>query len=368
MTVTKDGKTFIPLLTDRSAAETDDTCGMKMWWNRIAEGGGIVPVAEPEALAVGAAIHEDMAFLAELEDITPASLQSVIAKLLFNLTEGERQDQHRMEVLYRRLGWFAAWGLFKEPMIRQHWVNKSIEKELILDRSPLWVQVTPDRLLQRKDDPSVVKYMEYKSALSASKKWLQSWPFQIQIHTSLKAVQEEFGDSIKYAQVVGLMKGYYSQSDNRLVHPYVWAYYNEKTKEWTHDYEKARGMAWTPMPVWEYPGGVVEWVQRCGSVVADNQFPQTAPIFLNERMLDIWIRRRLAREQQIALVKDVCLKSTEIRDVYFEMRTSKCRPAYGEMCPYVPLCWSAERQKNPLATGDFVKRTPHHDLEAIGVE
>ena len=358
---------YIPLLTDRSAAETDDRCGMKFWWNRVAEGGGIVPVAQPEALAVGIAIHDDMALLGEMEDISPTALQNVVQGHLMGLTESERLDQKRMEILYRRLGWFVAWGLFKEPGIRHDWENVAIEKELILERPPLWIQVTPDRLLRNRHN-GMIKYMEYKSCLSAGKKWLDSWRYQIQIHTSLKAVQEELGDKIRYAVVVGLLKGSYSYSDNRLTHPYVWGYYNESTHQWTHDYDKARGMAWTPMPVWEYPGGLVEWVQKCGSEVAAQQFPTSAPITLDERMLDQWVRRRIAREQQIALVKDACLKSSDMRDIYFEARTSQCRPAFGEACPYVRLCWNAEAQRNPLGAGDFVKRVPHHDLEAIGVE
>lgn len=355
-------------LTDRSAAETDDQCGMKFWWNRIAEGGGIVPAEHPEALAVGAAIHDDFALLGEMEDISVNKLGDVIEGLLGSLSEEDQHQQRKMEILYRRLGWFAAWGLFKEPHIRKGWKNVSIEKELILDRSPLWVQVTPDRLLRNKLDPSVMKYMEYKSTISASKKWLDSWRYQIQIHTSLKAVEEEMGKAIKYAQVVGLLKGNYSSADNRLTHPYVWGYYNESSGEWTHDYNKARSAQWVPMPVWEYPNGIIEWVQRCGEEVANNQFPSTAPIFLDERMLDEWIARRTARAQQVEIVKETCLKEEKVRNIYFEKRTSKCRPAFGDPCPYVRLCWNAESGRNPLGTCDFVKRTPHHDLEAIGVE
>lgn len=354
-------------LTDRSAAETDDTCGMKLWWERHALEGGIVPATTAEALAVGIAIHEDMEMLAEMEDIRPEILQAVIDNLLTNLSDSDKLDQKRMEILYRRLGWFAAWGLFQEPAIREEWTNVGIEKELILDRDPLWVQVKPDRLLKNIRQPSFHKYMEYKSSISASKKWLESWRYQIQLHTSLKAVMEESGEDIRYAQVVGFMKGNYSPTDNRLTHPYVWAYYNEHTKEWTHDYQKARSNSWTPMPVWEYPGGVVEWVQRCNVDVAAGIFPSSPPIFLDNRMLDNWIERRAARERQISQVKETCKSDERLRNIFFEARTSKCRPAFGDPCPYLSLCWNAGRQRDPLATGDFVKRVPHHDLEAIGV-
>lgn len=371
MTLEK-GKTIY--LTDRSAVETDDQCGMKFWWNRLAEGTGVVPVANAEALAVGAQIHEDMALVAELEDLTPASLDAIVQGILSKLTDEDKQNQHAMELLYRRIGWFTAWALFKEPEIRAKWQNTRIEGELILDRSPLWVQVTPDRLMVERSPlletgtSRKVKYLEYKTTISASKKWTESWRYAIQLHTSLAAVQEEFGQPITYGQVVGLLKGSYSLSDNRLTHPYVWGYYNASSGQWTHDYSKSRSAAWTARPVWEYEGGVVKWVQSCGQAVADNQFPTSPPIFLDQRMLNQWIRRRIAREQQINAVKEICLKNSEIRDIYFESRTNRCKPAFGDHCPYLSLCWNAERGNDPLGTGDFVPRVPHHDLESIGVD
>jgi hypothetical protein len=364
--MSNEDKTII-YLTDRSAAETDDTCGMKFYWNRVSCDGGIVPREDAEALRVGAAIHEDMELIAELEDISPANLQAIIDGHLANLTEDDKLDQKRMEILYRRLGWFAAWGLFKEPALREGWENVAVEPELVLDRTPLWVQVKPDRLLRSKADPSVIKYLEYKSALSASKKWLESWRYQIQIHTSLMAVEEETGLAPRFAQIVGLLKGGYSPADGRMSHPYVWGYYNSSSGEWTHDYNKARSGAWSPMPIWEFNGGVVDWVSRCGADTASNIFPSTAPIFLDERMLNDWIARRTAREQQIEIYKQGGDTSDELRNLTFPKINSKCRPAYGDPCPYVRLCWNADAGKDPLGKGDFIKRTPHHDLEAIGV-
>lgn len=360
---------IIPLLTDRSAAELDDKCGMAYWWNRHYGEKGIVPASEPEALAVGAATHEDMALLGELPDLSPQSLGDHAEALLSRLSDDEKCDQHRMEVLYRRVGWFLAWGLFKEPEIRSGWTNVGIERELILDRSPLWLQVTPDRVLRNKETGRL-KYMEYKSTISASKKWLESWRYQIQIHSSLQAVNEEIGEAgpVHYGQVVGLLKGSYSMSDNRLTHPYVWGYYNDSTGAWTHDYSKARSAGWSPRPIWEYPGGVLEWVERCGKECACNIFPSTAPIFLDSRMLDNWIARRTAREQQVRIVKETAKTNEAIRNVYFEQRTNRCKPGFGDACPYLSICWNADRGRDPLSTGDFVERTPHHDLEVIGVD
>lgn len=359
-------------LTDRSAAEVDDRCGMEYWWNRIAEGGGVVRKTVPEALAVGAAVHEDMEVIATLEDISPAALASYCDSLLVHLTEEDRLDTKRMESLYRRLGWFVSWGLFKEPSIRAEWDTIAVETELILDRSPLWLQVKPDRLLRKKSDHNFVKYMEYKSARSCNSNWLESWKYSIQLHSSLKAIQEELGKSIQYAQIIGLQKGTVSSADGRLVHPYVYGYYNRSSNEWEHRYEKARTSVWEPMPVWEFESkdgtALVNWVTRCGQSVADTQFPSTPPIFLNEKILNEWVTRRTYRLRVIEEVKDECLTDESKRAIFFEKRTKNCRPAFGEACQYLPLCWNAFRGRNPLGTAEFIKRTPHHDLEEIGID
>lgn len=357
-------------LTDRSAVETDDACGMRFWLNRKEgpEKRGIVSKTESFHLMVGRTIHEDFAALATVEDLRPPAIQELIDDLLRDITAEDRLIQSRMEVLYRRLGWIAGWSLYIEPTIRENWDNVSVEGELILDREPLWVAVTPDRVLQNKKNPDILKYLEYKTTRSASKQWLDSWRYQIQIHTSLAAVQEELGKPVKYAMIAGLMKGYESPAENhRLIHPYTWAYYNESENKWTHKYTDARSSAWVQMPVWEYPGGIVEWVQKCGEDTAKAQFPHTPPIFLDERMLEEWIARRLFRERQIKGVEEVCRKDLKQRSLFFERRTSKCKPAYGDACPYLPICWNASAQADPASHPDFEPRKPHHDVELLSI-
>jgi hypothetical protein len=358
-----DGK--IIYLTDRSAAEVDDTCGMKFWWNRKEGGQGIVPAKVPAALAEGAQIHEDLATIAEWTDLSESAIKDAIAAILAT-ADIEKMSTSEKERLYRRLGWVTAWALWMEPNIRAGYETVHVEKELVLDRSPLWVACTPDRLLRDKNK-GWLKYIEYKSTLSAGKKWTDSWRYAIQLHINIAAVQEELKEDIKYAQVIGLQKGYVSQSDGHLAHPYVWGWWNQTTSQWTHNYDEARTSQWVRMPVWEYEGGVVEWVKRCGRDEGMKQFPATNPLFLDRRMLNEWIDRRTAREEEITAVEDLCSVDLKERNIYFEKRMKNCLPPYGDACPYLLPCWNAEIANNPLKSPEFVKRVPHHDLETIGV-
>lgn len=344
-------------LTDRSAVETDDRCGMRYWWNRIEGGRGIVDEQEAFDLRIGRETHEDLATVATMEDISEEALKAVVADLLSPITEEDKIEQAKMELLYRRIGWFVAFALYIEPEIRRKYEDVGIEREIILDRQPLWVAVTPDRLLKDRTTGQLV-YREYKTTISASNKWLESWKYAIQIHTSLAAIEEEIGTKVAYGQVMGLMKGYTTQE--RMFHPYAWGYYNATDDEWSSSYKQ--GAKWEAMPAWEYPGGPVEWVKFCGEEVAKGQFPHTAPIFLNRRMLDLWVDRRIAREEVIHTVKHTCTLDPQVRQRYFEMRTAQCRPAFGDQCPYLRACWNASIGADPLSHG-YVPRTPHHDVE-----
>jgi hypothetical protein len=345
-------------LTDRTTATTDDKCGMRRWWYKHEGGQGIVPVAEAEALSVGKETHEDLAAIAAAEDISPAAIAEAIGELLKNAPSDLTQSSR--ERIYRRLGWIAAFALFIEPKIREEFETISIEAEHILDRDPLWVSYTPDRYLRHREGGYLV-YREYKTAKMAGPKWMQSWPFAIQLHIGLAGMEEELGEKVAYGQIMGLMKG--EVREGRLRHPYVWGWHNAKSGEWTHDYNKARSAQWEPMPVWEFPGGVVAWVQRCGEAVALGQFPHSAPVFLDRRLLEDWVVRRTQREETLVEVMEECRADWQKRIIYFEPRTEQCRPAYGDPCPYLLPCHNAAVRENPLACPDYTRRTPHHETE-----
>lgn len=361
-------KQSVVLLDDRSGAEIDDKCGMMYWMNRIEGGIGISPTKKALPLLIGSETHNDLATIAKMSDIRPEAISELVDDLLSELTPAQRENTTAMELFYRRLGWLVAFALYMEPRIRAEWDNVWIEDELILKRDPLYVPVTPDRILRSKKDSDHLIYKEYKTVTRAWSSWVQSWQFAIQLHIGIAAAQEELGQTINYAQVMGLQKGYYSQADDRLNHPYTWGYYNERTSEWEHRYDFARDKAWVKMPVWEYPGGIVKWVQLCGEEVGLGQFPHSAPVFLNPRMLDEWVARRKRRQFQIKGVRERCRTDEKLRAIYFERRQAQCRSPYTrEACPYLLACWNAEVNANPLAHPDYEPRQPHHEVEIVGI-
>lgn len=363
-------KAKIHFLTDRSAVEMDDKCGMKWFWNRKYGARGIVPKDQDLALRIGGETHEDLARIAEMEDISQGAIQEVVDDLIQKaaLSPTDRLHQGEMELFYRRLGWLVGFALFIEPKIREQYDDIGIEKELILDRDPLFVPVTPDRVLKAKHGDMLV-YREYKSTITAKKQWIMSWHWKPQLHIGMAAIQEETQKRISFAQIMGLMKGSYSEGENpRLRHPYVWGYQNVETGEWACKYEDARSRDWLPMPVWEYEGGIVEWVKKCGEETAKEMFPHSPPVFLNHRLLSSWVARRINRERRVHPAIKTCQTNHHIREVLFEMRTNECQPAFGSQCPYLAACHNATINEDPLKSGQYIERQPHHEVEIVGLD
>ena len=121
----------------------------------------------------------------------------------------------------------------------------------------------------------------------------------------------------------------------------------------------------TPRPVWEYDGGILEWVSKLGKEVADTQFAFSPPIFLNERLLDDLVRARTRREQLISIVRSGCQTNPDLRAIHFEPRFSECSPAIGSPCAYLAACHNETINRDPIRSGLFVKRIPHHDVEIL---
>jgi hypothetical protein len=343
------------MLTDRTSIETDWTCGMKFWWYKKEGGTGIVPKTEADYFQIGRHIHEDFGAITEgvpYRDVAVA------------IPAPEGGDQLALETYSRRIGWIYAFGKYLWPRWQKDYEVVKVEGELILDRSPLWVATTPDLILRctnkSLDMYGKLVYKEYKTTKIKSPSWVAHWDAAVQVHIGLAAVQEELNEPIAFGHIVGIDKGY--EREGRLAHPYVWAYRTDGG-DWLTKYKWGVPHA----PVWDYEEGMEAWVEKCGEDVGASQFITSAPIFLDVRLLDSLIRRRVERESEIAQWTDRCQEDWEFREQYFEQRFNQCRPAVGRECAYYAACKNLSVQQAPLESGLYVPRTPHHEVEILGI-
>lgn len=337
-----------PILCDRSGEEVDERCGMEYWWNRLEGGKGITPTIQETYFVSGSQLHEDMEMFAK--GMTTEEVVAAIGPYI-----GE-PDQIAQELHQRRLGWAAAWGTYQEPLLRKDFDEVSCEAETILDRDPLWVAVTPDRIQRRKGGGGLV-YREWKSTATTRKEWQDHWTYAIQLHLGMAATAEELKEPFEYGQVTGFNKG--QDRGGRLSHPYVWAYHQNGV--WSHTYRPG----WEHRPVWEFEGGVLDWVRRCGAEVASQQFIHSAPVMLDMRRVEEWVRVRTYRHMEIENVKGACQSDVGLRQLHFKPSSIFCRPAYGPPCAYLQACYNYSTRTDPVGSGAYKVREPHHDLERI---
>lgn len=359
-------------ITDLRSSEMDDACGMRYWLNAFEGGRGMVKKEQVVPDAILEATKGDLRMLASMEDISEGAIQACVDDILSGLSADDKKDFAKMELLYRRLGWFAAFALYVEPELREKWETISIDEQIILDRDPLWVVCTPDRLLRNKASGEIVyrEYMPMPHSLT-NQKWLHAWLYNPRLHVGMAAVNdhlEKHGppSTIAYGEVMGMSKGWMSQADGKLSHPYVRGYYNPENVEWTHSAAQlstVNGGHWETIPVWDFPGGIIAWVKLCGEGVAKQQFGMSPAVILNEDMVHEWVARRIHRERQINITKDISHINTYLRQINFERRTFQCYLPNGDVCPYLKACWHPEVGKEPFKSGEYVPNIMNERVE-----
>lgn len=344
-------------LTNISTVEQDDACGMRYWLSNIEGGSGIINKETFFSQTMESQIHNDLKIIASMKDLVPAKLYHMVKEITDPLTEADKADTVKMEQLYRRLGLVVAFALFQEPVIRASYITIPIDSSIVLDRNPLWVIVHPDRILKdRKTDEVIYRKYTLQPAGIFHRNWLQSWHYSMELHAGIAAAGEHLRDQgigIEFGQMLGMGAGYRSNTDGRLIHPYVYGYRNAKTGEWDSSMKEPR-KDWSIAPSWEFGGGIVGWVTKLGESVSNSIFHLSPSVTLNNDMLREWTNRRIHRERAVRTARHMSMTNIYQRGINFERRTSQCRPTEGEACQFLKACWRKDFMESPLKSPDFM--------------
>jgi hypothetical protein len=190
---------------------------------------------------------------------------------------------------------------------------------------------------------------DYKTAKQIGREWINHWPYAMQMHICIKAIEEHLKEKVSYAHIIGIPKGY--NAKGLLRHPYVYAY-SDGADFWSPDWTKNCSLRGT----WEYPGGVAAWVARLGADQAYELFPCSMPIVFNQRLFDRLTYQRMKREELIATHREAVKTDIDLRETIFEQRFSKCRPSFGSACGFLAACHNAEVNRDPLGSGLYITR------------
>lgn len=136
------------------------------------------------------------------------------------------------------------------------------------------------------------------------------------------------------------------------------------------------GKGWEPFDVWEDEevGGVKGWIEKLNRMEAGStdhiagSFRVPEPYSRNQRHIDSWLRQTLAKEHAIQsgiqAVNTLVAQGEDLYvalDYHFEQRRKGCH--YPNDCEMVEVCFNSEIASDPIGSGKYVWRTPHHKAE-----
>jgi hypothetical protein len=124
-----------------------------------------------------------------------------------------------------------------------------------------------------------------------------------------------------------------------------------------------------PAPTWAMEGGVERWVANMPREVLSELFVQTPPIYLQERLVGAYLRQTVVREDVITSAHGDMLENPDavedIMDVVFPQHFASCAPAIGSPCAWSDCCFNSVVGADPVASGLYVWREPHHAAETV---
>jgi hypothetical protein len=366
-------------LVDRTRTVTDWKCPRARYWGYEYKGRGISKSVTSLELFMGITVHDALAAIATFQmqgvpidiDIIAVAAQKQMYNELLRASDPVMPEHMEFALEQSALVEGMIRGFYKHswPRLMELYptiiaIEQEAEYELYDSENLQIIFMTkPDLVVEDRDGNLV--YLEYKTTSSKKEEWVNSWDTAVQLHSSMRATSRTLGRDVNLVQIVGLYKGY--PSYGKQSSPFCYAYKKSGNPPFSRDqieYEYKAGFRRTP--IWEMPGGVKAWVESMPENILANQFPMTAPIAVNDDLVDAFFRQRLIREREILL--GTCASTTQTdMDTIFPQRFDQCKPYFGRPCTFTKLCHGYVG--DPLTEG-FTLREPHHEKEReqLGLE
>jgi len=373
------------ILFDRSRSTTDWDCSRKRYWQYEHDGRGIVPNVTAIALYMGQVLHDGLAAIAHGEKDKNLDIDIIATTAFKQLFEALSADndsfagvQYANEQAALIEGLLRAFYKGAWPTLMATYPEiVAIEQEMLYKhdgfgqpnpKGPYSFMAKPDLVLA--DAEGLLTYIEYKSTSSKKDEWINSWSSQIQIHSTMKAIEASLERPVGAVIVQGLYKGY--QAYGKQSSPFCYAYAKSGHAPFYKpelSYEYKAGFKRTP--TWELEQGIKGWVEGMPLELLASQLPQTPPIFLNEDLVLSFFKQRAIRETEIRMAMDMlnAEDDSEVKEAImhtsFPQKFSACNPGWGKECEYRHLCFGSKG--DPLSMG-YQVRVTHHEPERLDQE
>lgn len=364
------------IITSRSRMVAYANCARLGYLQYDWEGTGLQPAAASLPLANGIAIHEALARI-----LIGENHDEVISKTLADYEKEVRsrgilnEDPDGLEFLISEQkcwieGIIRAWMIVRYPALRAEYDFVAVEKELNWPVAPDIIDTVRCDLLARRKSDGALFYIEWKTTSIGGDEWIKQWEHNTQLLANTQAIEEMLGERVEGVIIEGIIKGKRSNDGARASRFFemriqqsrlCYGYHNETSGEYQGKYTSAKG--WRKVAVWEEMS-VKDWVEQ----ILDyedlaNMFCPVPPIRPNERHLQRWRAQTIAAERERSAKLEFVRKGGSI-DLAFPMNDEHCFRYWGSPCPFEPLCFREEIGNDPLDSGLYEIRVPHHPTPA----
>jgi hypothetical protein len=365
------------ILLDRSRIVARQECPRLRYLNYHYGGTGLERVQMALPLVNGIFIHEALSRVLLGQDVD-AVIAEVIAAYRAEVAERGVQavelNKHFVEEQCALVaGLVKGWVLTRRDAILEEYEIVAVEEEVKWELAPGLIQMLRcDGILRRKDD-GLLFILEFKTVSYPGYEWSQQWENNIQLMSYTLAVSEVFGEPCGGVIIEGLVKGTRrietAQSSpwtglKIQSSPFCYGYKNAATEEVSFEWQ--RGKNWEKTTSWDYDGDWIAEMQNAG--ILANQFISLPPICPLPQQTARWRRQTIAAETRYAMslrelegIVDESVRE-QLMDFHFPQHDNACR-RYGGSCAFMEFCFNDVVAEDPLASGLYQARVPHHTTE-----
>lgn len=349
----------------------------RLRWNRYhAEGGGLSTPGTKLPLAEGIWIHECLEGLLKgrsLEAVIADGREELQRALLAHpdaaaLPHFLPEQTWMLEVLLR------AWAQERLGVLLEEFELVASEQELLWPMGetpeglPVIDMVRVDALM-RKRSTGGLYYLEFKSTARGGDEWAKSWQRNSQLLANVLAIEEAWGERCEGVLIEGLVKGrraVETTRSSRLCGQVV------QQGPLAYGWKDKSGIIWpayasgrTKVPLWEedlLPHAWVEVLTREG--VVSELFAPLPPIRPLHEHLSRWRETAVVQESRVARLVEAVTTGALPVHLAFPCHENHCFRYWGHPCEFEPLCFNAQVARDPLGSGLYQRRLPHHAAEA----
>lgn len=376
-------------LTDRSRWELGvQECQTKRYWQYHYDKLGLVPLGTAIELWTGLLVH---AALANLLVCCKGSSQPTQAQQRqawkLAATEALAEPPACSEFTKKEQLWLAEslyWGFVRTqlPYLLEHYEVVAVEQEIELELEPDMLLMTrPDLVVRRRSDGRLV-LVDFKTTKSVTDAFIKEFSTSPQMAGYTLAAEKFFGEPIEEYMIWALIKGGRDKfskkggletAESRQYSPLCYAKFQEPNPPLSPETAwDLRGYWYDKSPAWEVVFSQQEpsespsecWIRLLDKSLVLEQFAIIGPYPRQEYTGQSFLENLKGEEHRwknkLGMITSLD-PAEHMQQVVQHIGQSYQCWTYGSRCTYYELCFGP--LQNPMDTGRFKRRIPHHERE-----